>query len=149
MGEVMNKKYIITFSISVLVLFSIAIIAFMLMLPQNTSVIDSSVNKYESIDKSDYQYEQTKDISKDALLQEYTITQQNMESFKNTNQYKPGNSDPFAPSGSSEGGSTGNSTSGGTTSNSTTNSTTSTSQQATTKTTNSNGGVANPPSTNK
>ncbi|MDD3303727.1 MAG: hypothetical protein PHP54_02305 [Clostridia bacterium] len=129
----MNKKYILTFSISVLVLTTIVIISLMILLPQTTTIVESSIDKYDSISKSEYLYTKTKDISKEALIQQYTISDTEMTTFKNKNQYKPGNSDPFTPASSDTEGE-GGSGSG---------------SNAEENTTNSNGGTPNPPSTGK
>lgn len=165
----MKKSYILTFAISLVVLLTIAVVALMLLLPQQSTVIDSSLSKYDSIKKSDFVYEKTKDITKDALVHEYTITGEEMDKFRNNQQYVSGNSDPFTPSnvtisnsgnnnttnnknnnGSNNSSNTTNNNSSSTsTSNSTSNSNTSSSNETTQKITNSNGGQANPPSTNK
>ncbi len=134
----MNKSYIITFGISVLVLATIGIIALMLFIPQKVNVIEGNINKYETITKSEFTFESTKDISKEALMKEYSISADELAAFKAKNQYNPGNSDPFTP----------NSTSTESTGSSQVSSNT-TAQSASDKTTNSNGGVANPTSTNK
>lgn len=126
----MDKKYILTFSISFLVLATVVIIALMILLPQTTTIIESSLQKYDAINKSDYLYTKTKDISKEALIQQYTISDTEMTTFKNSNQYNPGNSDPFTPYGEDVEDENDN---------------TSTDD----KITNSNGGTPNPPSTNK
>lgn len=126
----MDKKYILTFSISFLVLATVVIIALMILLPQTTTIIESSLQDYDSINKSDYLYTKTKDISKEALIQQYTISDTEMTTFKNSNQYNPGNSDPFTPYGEDVEDENDN---------------TSTDD----KITNSNGGTPNPPSTNK
>ncbi len=126
----MDKKYILTFSISFLVLATVVIIALMILLPQTTTIIESSLQDYDSINKSDYLYTKTKDISKEALIQQYTISDTEMTTFKNSNQYDPGNSDPFTPYGEDVEDENDN---------------TSTDD----KITNSNGGTPNPPSTNK
>lgn len=126
----MDKKYILTFSISFLVLATVVIIALMILLPQTTTIIESSLQKYDAINKSDYLYTKTKDISKEALIQQYTISDTEMTTFKNSNQYNPGNSDPFTPYGEDVEDENDN---------------TSTDD----KITNSNGGTPNPPSTGK
>jgi hypothetical protein len=126
----MDKKYILTFSISFLVLATVVIIALMILLPQTTTIIESSLQDYDSINKSDYLYTKTKDISKEALIQQYTISDTEMTTFKNSNQYDPGNSDPFTPYGEDVEDENDN---------------TSTDD----KITNSNGGTPNPPSTGK
>ncbi|MEG0872569.1 MAG: hypothetical protein RSE00_01105 [Clostridia bacterium] len=156
----MKKTYVITFSISVIVLFAIALITLMLMLPQQVQVVTGTASDYSSIKKSEYTYEPTKQLNEDALVKDYNITNQDMDAYKNKSQYKPGNSDPFSPIGGSSGtgntGGTANGTNGNTNNssnsgsgatNSGTSGTTSSSTQD--KTTNSNGGVANPPATNK
>ena len=126
----MDKKYILTFSISFLVLATVVIIALMILLPQTTTIIESSLQKYDAINKSDYLYTKTKDISKEALIQQYTISDTEMTTFKNSNQYNPGNSDPFTPYGEDVEDENDNTS-------------------TTDKITNSNGGTPNPPSTNK
>lgn len=143
----MEKSYIITFSISVLVITSIAVIALMLMLPQQVQILEGNINKYDTIKKSEYTFESTKDITNESLLKQYSITNEEISAFKSQKQYQPGNSDPFAPitdnkdtnsqsdKNNSDSGSTDGSTSG--------------SQNAKDKTTNSNGGIENPPSTSK
>lgn len=137
----MDKKYILTFSISFLVLATIVIITLMILLPQAT-IIDASLEEYDSISKSDYLYTKTKDISKEALIQQYTISDTEMTTFKNKNQYDPGNSDPFTPYSYNEVIDNNNSSSNSSNNNNS-------SQNTTDKITNSNGGTPNPPSTNK
>lgn len=128
----MVKKYIVTFSISVLILFSVCIIMLMIMVPQQQTAINGSIQDYEQVNTSDYTFVQTKDISKDALVKEYTIDDADLSSFKRYNQYKAGNSDPFTPASDLTNASNNNNQ------NNTNN-----------NTNNSNGGVPNPPSTNK
>lgn len=129
----MDKKYILTFSVSFLILATVVIIALMILLPQTTTIVESSLEEYDSINKSDYLYTKTKDISKEALIQQYTISDTEMTTFKNKNQYNPGNSDPFTPYGYED------------VTDDEEDSQTSTND----KITNSNGGTPNPPSTSK
>lgn len=162
----MNKGNILTFAISLVVLITIIVVVLIFLLPQPSAVLEASMVKYETIKKSDYVYEQTKDLTRDALVKEYSITSEQMDKFKNNNQYVSGNSDPFTPAGShndDDDDSTNstnsdnrnntsttnknNSTSSST--NNSSNSNTSVSEDTTQKITNSNGGQANPPSTNK
>ena len=128
----MAKKFILTFSISVLVLFSICIIMLMIMVPQQEASLNASVQNYDKINSNDYAFAQTKDISKDSLVKEYAITSADLLTFKKYNQYTTGNSDPFTPSTDLQ-----------TTTNN--NNTTTTNNN----TTNSNGGTSNPPATSK
>lgn len=151
----MNKSNWLTLGISFVVLLTVVVIILMFLLPQQSVVVDASTLKYEAVKKSDYVYEQTKNITRDALVKEYTITNEQMDSFKNNHQYVSGNSDPFTPRGTNTDSSTNtnkNNTSSNSSSSTNTNnsnSNTSISEDTTQKITNSNGGVANPPSTNK
>lgn len=128
----MVKKYVITFSISVLLLFSTSIILLMIMVPQQQTTVNASVEKYERVNTTDYQFVQTKNITKETLVREYTIDETDISSFKKFNQYKAGNSDPFTPTADLTNVSNNNNQ------NNTNN-----------NTNNSNGGIQNPPSTNK
>lgn len=140
----MNKSFIITFSISTIVLATATVLALMLLLPKQLISLKTSVEAYKSIEKSSYTYTKTKDISKEALLKEYKITNDDISSFKNSSKYVAGNSDPFYRK-TTESDSQNNQQSTG--SNQT--NTSSSASAAIDKTTNSNGGVANPPSTSK
>lgn len=137
----MKKEYVLTFSISFLVIVTVFIILLMLVLPQQVQVLEGNINKYDTITKSEYTFESTKDISEESLKKQYTITAEDMSTFKSTNQYKAGNSDPFSPTATDVTNSGNTSTSG--------NNQTSGSTSTQDKITNSNGGVANPPSINK
>lgn len=128
----MVKKYILTFSIAVLVLFSISIIMLMIMVPQEQASLAGSVQSYDKINSSDYKFDQTKQISKESLVKEYTISSADLLTFKKYNQYTVGNSDPFTPASDLQAATNG---SNPTTTNN--------------NTTNSNGGTSNPPATNK
>ncbi len=129
----MNKTYIITFGMSILVFASLVIIALMLMVPQQKVFIEGNINKYDTIKKSEFTFESTKDITLETLMKQYGISADEMATFKARNQYKPGNSDPFTTPGTTitdkvDG---------------------NTAQDADDKTTNSNGGVKNPTGTGK
>lgn len=136
-----NKNYLLTFGICVLVMLTISIIVLMLMLPKQSSVAKGTIKSYDSISKSEYTFEATKAISSEPLKKQYSISADDMSGFKYNSQYKPGNTDPFSTSGGSSDKSTGNST--------TNTNTSETQKEAENKTTNSNGGVANPPATSK
>ena len=145
----MKKEYILTFSISLISIIVIFVLLLMIMLPQQVQLSQGNVNKYDAITKSEYTFQSTKDITSDSLIKQYTITDSDMNKFRNNNQYRPGNSDPFSPTATPAGQST--STSSGGSSTGTTSSGTQSSSAAVTqeKITNSNDGVANPPSTSK
>ncbi len=156
----MKKIYIITFSVSVIALCATAMITLMLMLPQSTGNIPLNMSEYTKVSRSEFTYEQTKNVSEEALHKEYDITAEQIQGFIDNKQYRTGNADPFTDKSSSSGNQTSNnnnnsnnngtsSNGNGSTNNGTTSSNTTTSNIATEKTTNSNGGVANPSSTNK
>ena len=134
----MKKEYILTFCISFLILSTIVVITLMILLPQRITVLENSVESYSSIKRDDYVFKEINGLSFDKLVRQYTVTDEQMSTFRYNNQYKPGNSDPFTVSNSSSSGQT---SSG----NNTTNNGTSTED----KITNSNGGVKNPTSTGK
>lgn len=92
-----NKKYLITLGISILTTIVLAIILLMLFLPKQAIIFKGNVGNYESIQKSEYTFEATKDISSEPLKTQYTITSNDMRSFGRTNEYVPGNTDPFVP----------------------------------------------------
>jgi adenine-specific DNA methylase len=125
----MDSKYIITFSISVIVLFTIGIVMLMLMVPQQSTIITTDIDEYSKIIRSKYTFEKSKNISKESLIQEYDITSQDIQSFQKYRVYQPGNSDPFTPESDLN----------------------QTAQQnnSNQQTTNSNGGTQNPPSPGK
>lgn len=134
----MKKEYMLTFAISFLSLISVAIIVFMLMLPQQVQVLEGNINKYDSITRSKYTFSSTKDISSEALRKQYSINDEDMNTFRRNSQYIAGNSDPFTPSENSE-------TSADDKNTSATNNEKETEQ----RTTNSNDGKKNPASTGK
>lgn len=139
----MNKSFIITFSVSIIIFATAAVIMLMLLLPKQLVSLKTSVEKYQSIEKANYTYTKTKDISKEALLKEYKVSYDDMNVFKDQYKYVPGNSDPFY-----RGGSTSTTVGTGKTSGNTASAATP-AEQAKQKTTNSNGGVPNPESTSK
>lgn len=143
-----NKNYLVTLGVSALIMITLSVIIFMLMLPKQSSVSKGAIKEYEQMPKSQYTFESTKDISSEPLTKQYSITTEDMNDFKATSQYKTGNSDPFAPKSSSSS-STSTSSSTGSTGVTTNNTTTSAQQEAVNRTTNSNGGVANPEATGK
>lgn len=140
----MKKAYMLTAVVSFLTLLSVAMIMFMLMLPQQVQVLEGNVNKYEAITKSKYTFSSTKDISSERLKKQYSINDEDMSTFRNNKQYVAGNSDPFKPQESSE---SENGENSGTTSKN--NTTTNKDKETEQKITNSNGGVKNPASTGK
>lgn len=93
----MDSKYIVTFSISVIVIFTIGIVMLMLMVPQQTSIVSSDLSEYTKIVKSKYTFEQTKNITKELLTQVYDITPEDINNFQKYKEYTPGNSNPFTP----------------------------------------------------
>ena len=151
----MNKPFIITFSVCIIIFATAAIVMLMLLLPKQLVSLQTSVETYQGIEKSNYTYVKTKDISKEALLKEYKVTNDNIDEFRRTYKYIAGNSDPFyRPTQNAENTADNkNNTNANTNTNNNSNTsnggTTSGSQTAQDKTTNSNGGIKNPESTTK
>lgn len=168
----MNKGNLLTLGISVVVLATVTVVLLLFLLPQPSILIEAGGVEYNAIKKTDYVYKQTKELTREALVKEYSISTDEMDKFKKNNQYVSGNSDPFTPIGYEEevegedknttGNTSGNkntNTNSTNKNNNTTNknnavggsynSNTSVSEDTTQKITNSNDGVANPPSTNK
>ncbi len=139
----MNKSFIVTFSISIIVFATAVVVSLMLLLPKQLVSLKTSVESYKSIEKSNYTYTKTKNISKEALLKEYKITSDDISSFKNSRKYVAGNSDPFYRQTTTNESNGNNNTNTGTGNNS------NSASAAIDKTTNSNGGIPNPPSTSK
>lgn len=145
-----NKKYVMIFSITFIVCMMVVIVALVFLLPKQQLTLDASLSTYEGVSKSDYSYQATKDIEENSLVRDYTITSDQIQNFKRKNQYVLGNDDPFneyKEEVTEDGENENTTTSGGNSSN--TSSNPSTDKNTTNKITNSNGGTANPPSTNK
>jgi hypothetical protein len=102
------------------------------MIPQQQASLTGSVQNYERVNSSDYQFVQTKDVSTGSLIKEYRITTSEIASFEKYNQYKAGNSDPFTPASDLNNATNNNNQ-----------------NNANNNTSNSNGGTANPPATTK
>lgn len=139
----MNKSFIVTFSISIIVFATAVVVSLMLLLPKQLVSLKTSVESYKSVEKSNYTYTKTKNISKEALLKEYKITNDDITSFKNSRKYVAGNSDPFYRQ------TTSNDSNDNKDKNTSTGSNSNGASAAIDKTTNSNGGIPNPPSTSK
>ncbi|MEG1363815.1 MAG: hypothetical protein RSC92_05250, partial [Clostridia bacterium] len=88
------KNYIITFSITTLVLATISAILLMIFIPQEKEILTSGSIKYDQVNKADFKFEKTKDINKDSLVKEYTVTSDELTNFRKQNQYIAGNYDP-------------------------------------------------------
>lgn len=148
----MSKNNYLTLGISAVVLIAVVVVLLMILLPQPSTLLEAAASKYEAIKKTEFTYQQTKDITREALVKEYGITSEQMDKFKRNNQYVSGNSDPFTPQATESTEESGNSTTNknnNSGNNSNSNSNTSISKDTVDKITNSNGGQPNPPSTNK
>lgn len=145
----MNKPFVITFSICVIIFATTAVVMLMLLLPKQLVSLQTSVEAYQGIEKSNYTYVKTKDISKEALLKEYKVTNDNIDEFRRTYKYIAGNSDPFYRYVENADNKEGNTNTNNNNNSSSNGGSTSGSQIANDKTTNSNGGIKNPESTTK
>lgn len=64
------------------------------MLPQGSQM--TQIDSYRDIEKEEYTFQKTKDISNEALARQYNITGEDIQKFKEENQYRFGNNiDPF------------------------------------------------------
>lgn len=90
----MNKKYIISFVTTSTFIIAFSVILFMIMLPQSINI--TSVDSYIDIEKDDFKFVETKNISENSLSYQYNVTNEDIENFKNTNEYKMGNQNPFS-----------------------------------------------------
>ena len=153
----MNKNHFMVLGISVLAMITIAIIVFLLMLPKQSSAVKGTIKPYEQIQKTQYTFEATRDITSEPLKKQYSVSSDDMSSFRYKNQYVPGNTDPFAEinsgsgseSSSSKGGNSSGSSGSSSSSGGNGESSEQAKQEATDKSTNSNGGTPNPASTGK
>src|SRR5574344_2569928 len=141
-----TKNYLITFGVSLVVMIAILILVLIIMLPKQSSTVKGTINSYNEISKSEYTFESTKDISSQPLTRKYSVSSDDMNTYKTNSQYQTGNTDPFKPVTDTT---TSNSTSTTTTANNTNSTSSQATQQAQQKTTNSNGGGSNPPATSK
>lgn len=132
----MSRNSWIMFGMVAIVLISIVLVALLILVPQSEPIADLSLEEYENIDPSDYSYTQSKDITKEAMKETYSVTTEDVKEGKASKLYKQGNTDPFAEVQSST-----NNSSNGTTNNNTNNNTTTSSNNAN-GTTNSNSSSA-------
>lgn len=147
----MNKNHFMVLGISALAMLTIAIIVFLLMLPKQSSAVKGTIKPYEQIQKTQYTFEATRDITSEPLKKQYSISSDDMSGFRYKNQYVPGNTDPFAEKNSGSGSGSGSSKGGNSSGSSggSDGSSEQAKQEATEKSTNSNGGTPNPASTGK
>ncbi len=89
----MNRKYIISFVTTSTFIIAFSTILFMIMLPQSINI--TNVDSYVDIDKEDFKFEETKNILDESLTRQYNVTSEDIENFKNANEYKIGNQNPF------------------------------------------------------
>lgn len=89
----MNRKYIISFVTTSIFIIAFSVILFMIMLPQSVNL--TSVDSYVDVDKEDFKFRETKNIVEDALTHQYNVTSEDIQNFKNANEYKMGNQNPF------------------------------------------------------
>lgn len=138
----MGRNSWIMFGMVAIVIISIVLVALLILVPQSEPIASVSLEEYETIDHSDYSYTQSKDITKEAMKETYSVTTEDVKEGKASKLYKQGNTDPFADVQSST-----NNSSNGTTNNNTNNNTT-TSSNNSNGTTNSSSASGNGSSSN-
>lgn len=90
----MSKKAWMIFSIVAVIIVMTVLVLMLVLVPQLKSS-DVQTGEYTSLDKKTYTFDGTK--TADSLIQEYTITAEDVQSGKKTNKYTEGNINPFTP----------------------------------------------------
>lgn len=90
----MNKKAWIIFGI-VAVIIVIAVLVLMLVLVPQLKSSNVQTGEYEALEKKTYTFDGTR--TTDSLIQEYTVTTEDVKDGKKTNKYTEGNINPFTP----------------------------------------------------
>ena len=91
----MGRNSWITFGIVAVVIISIVLVALLILVPQGDPVKVDIYDDYRTLNKSDYTYTSSKDISQEAMKETYTITSEDIKEGKASKIYKQGNTDPF------------------------------------------------------
>lgn len=91
------KNYLITLFLTLIICVAITIVTLMTNVPQIDTDDLASVEKYLGIVESEFKFDNYKNINNDAMSKEYIVTAEQINKFKYTNSYKPGNSNPFTP----------------------------------------------------
>ena len=92
----MGRNSWITFGIVAVVIISIVLVALLILVPQSDPVTVDIYDDYNTLNKSDYTYTSSKDISEESMKETYTITSEDIQEGKASKIYKQGNTDPFA-----------------------------------------------------
>ena len=92
----MGRNSWITFGIVAVVIISIVLVALLILVPQSNPVTIDIYDDYKTLNKSEYTYTSSKDISEEAMKETYTITSEDINEGKASKIYKQGNTDPFA-----------------------------------------------------
>lgn len=92
----MGRNSWITFGILAVVIISIVLVALLILVPQSSPITVDIYDEYGTLDKSDYTYTSSKDISEETMKETYTITSEDIKVGKASKIYKQGNTDPFA-----------------------------------------------------
>ncbi len=93
----MGKHYVISILISITLVATFVAAMFLIMLPQVEHLSSEVIDNYTRIDIKDFEFVETKHFVTEILSTAYTISQDDINEFKNSNLYKAGNSDPFTP----------------------------------------------------
>lgn len=104
----MNKAYILSFSIGILTLVLVVLLSLVILLPQQSTSINITLDEYNKISEANYKFESTKDITMENLVHTYTVSDAQMNTYKRNYQYIAGNSDPFSTNATTNNNSTSN-----------------------------------------
>lgn len=92
----MGRNSWITFGILAVVIISIVLVALLILVPQGGPVTVDIYDDYSLLNKTDYTFTSSKDISEENMKETYTITSEDIKEGKAAKIYKQGNTDPFA-----------------------------------------------------
>lgn len=90
----MSKKAWIIFGILAVVIVITVLVLMLVLVPQLKSS-GVQTGEYASLDKKTYTFDGTR--TTESLIQEYTVTSEDVQSGKKTNKYSEGNINPFTP----------------------------------------------------
>lgn len=91
----MSKNSWIILISTVIVIVSIAIVLLLILMPQVE--VSTTSKQYDEIVKSEYTYEPTKEDIDTKLVEEYTVTSNEVTEGIKEDNYVPGNDNPFTP----------------------------------------------------
>ena len=93
----MSKHYFLATIASLILGAALVATLFLIMLPQVEPLSSEVVPSYQKIVQQDFAFVEDKHFVTEVLSKKYSIDSTDITTYTNTNQYKPGNYDPFTP----------------------------------------------------